>query len=92
MSSDDNHAAALTDTLGRPLNDLRISLTDKCNFNCTYCMPKLLDRKYEFMRNSEIMTADEIIRLVRIFAGQGVTKCRVNGGGGLFWHSGHRQH
>ena len=71
----------MLDTLGRPLRDLRISVTDRCNFRCTYCMPKsVFGRDYEFMRRSELLTFEEIERAVRVFAGVGVEKVRLTGG------------
>jgi cyclic pyranopterin phosphate synthase len=69
------------DTLGRPLRDLRISVTDRCNFRCTYCMPKtVFGRDYEFLRRAELLTFEEIARLAHIFAAQGVDKIRLTGG------------
>jgi cyclic pyranopterin phosphate synthase len=71
----------LTDTLGRPLRDLRISVTDRCNFRCTYCMPKeVFGRGFEFLARSEILTFEEIARLARIFVAGGVRKLRITGG------------
>ena len=67
----------LTDQYQRPLQDLRISVTDRCNFRCTYCMP--LDQ-YDWISRKEILSYEEIGRLVRVFAGLGVTKLRVTGG------------
>ena len=70
-----------TDTLGRPLRDLRISVTDRCNFRCVYCMPKeVFGRSYRFMDRKELLTFEEIERLVRIFVELGVEKVRVTGG------------
>jgi cyclic pyranopterin phosphate synthase len=70
-----------TDTLGRPLRDLRISVTDRCNFRCTYCMPKeVFGHDYEFLRRAELLTFEEIERLARIFASHGVEKIRLTGG------------
>ena len=72
---------ALTDTLGRPMRDLRISVTDRCNFRCTYCMPKeVFGRGFEFLARSEILSFEEITRLARIFVAQGVRKLRITGG------------
>ncbi len=72
---------SLTDTFGRPLRDLRISVTDRCNFRCTYCMPKeVFGRDYEFLRRDELLTFEEIARLARIFVGLGVEKVRLTGG------------
>jgi len=71
----------LTDTLARPLRDLRISVTDRCNFRCVYCMPKeVFGRDYEFLDRAELLTFEEIYRLARIFAGLGVEKIRLTGG------------
>jgi cyclic pyranopterin phosphate synthase len=70
-----------TDTLGRPLRDLRISVTDRCNFRCTYCMPKsVFGRDYQFMPRRELLTFEEIERVVRIFVARGVEKVRITGG------------
>ena len=69
------------DTLGRPLRDLRISVTDRCNFRCVYCMPKeVFGRDYEFLPRSELLTYEEIERLCRIFVAHGVEKVRLTGG------------
>jgi cyclic pyranopterin phosphate synthase len=69
------------DRLQRPLRDLRISVTDRCNFRCTYCMPKdLFGRDYQFMPRQQLLTFEEIERLARIFAGLGVKKFRLTGG------------
>ena len=69
------------DTLGRPLRDLRISVTDRCNFRCVYCMPKeLFGSDHAFLPRAEILSYEEIARLTRIFAGLGVTKLRITGG------------
>ncbi|HUI89952.1 MAG TPA: GTP 3',8-cyclase MoaA [Anaerolineales bacterium] len=71
----------LTDTLNRPLRDLRISVTDRCNFRCVYCMPKeVFGPDYPFLRRAQILTFEEITRLVRIFMGYGVRKIRLTGG------------
>src|SRR5512138_415801 len=71
----------LTDTLKRPLRDLRISVTDRCNFRCVYCMPKeVFGPGYEFLHRDQILTFEEITRLARIFAGHGVRKIRLTGG------------
>ena len=73
--------AMLTDTLNRPLRDLRISVTDRCNFRCTYCMPKeIFGSDYQFLERSQILTFEEITRLARIFVGHGVRKIRLTGG------------
>ncbi len=69
------------DQLGRPLRDLRISVTDRCNFRCPYCMPaEIYGVRYEFLPRDELLTFEEIARLTRIFAGLGVTKARLTGG------------
>ena len=69
------------DTLGRPLHDLRISVTDRCNFRCTYCMPKeVFGREYEFLRRDEVLSFEEITRLARVFVAHGVEKVRLTGG------------
>jgi cyclic pyranopterin phosphate synthase len=69
------------DTRSRPLRDLRISVTDRCNFRCTYCMPKeIFGRDYAFLPRAELLSFEEITRLARIFAEQGVTKIRLTGG------------
>jgi cyclic pyranopterin phosphate synthase len=74
----DGHVA---DRLGRPLRDLRISVTDRCNFRCTYCMPKeVFDRDYRFLPHAELLTFEEITRLARIFIDHGVEKVRLTGG------------
>ena len=74
-------APAPSDRLGRPLRDLRISVTDRCNFRCTYCMPReVFGRDYAFLARSELLSFEEIARLVRVFAQHGVTKVRLTGG------------
>jgi cyclic pyranopterin phosphate synthase len=71
----------LLDTRGRPVRDLRISITDRCNFRCTYCMPKeVFNREYEFLRREQLLTFEEITRIAAVFAGQGVHKIRITGG------------
>ena len=71
----------LTDTLNRPLRDLRISVTDRCNFRCVYCMPKeIFGPDYQYLRRDEVLTFEEITRLARIFVGHGVKKIRLTGG------------
>jgi GTP 3',8-cyclase len=72
---------APTDRLARPLRDLRISVTDRCNFRCTYCMPKeVFGRDYAFLPRAELLSFEEITRLARVFAEHGVTKVRLTGG------------
>jgi cyclic pyranopterin phosphate synthase len=69
------------DTFGRPLRDLRISVTDRCNFRCVYCMPKeVFGRDYEFLPRAELLDYEEITRLARAFAAHGVRKIRLTGG------------
>jgi cyclic pyranopterin phosphate synthase len=69
------------DRLERPLRDLRISVTDRCNFRCTYCMPKeVYGSSYRFLPRAELLTFEEIERLARLFASQGVEKVRLTGG------------
>ncbi len=71
----------LTDTLNRPLRDLRISVTDRCNFRCVYCMPKeIFGPDYAYLRRDQILTFEEIARLARIFTSHGVRKIRLTGG------------
>ena len=71
----------ITDTLNRPLRDLRISLIDRCNFRCPYCMPsEKYHHAYQFLDKKEWLSFEEIVRLARIFAGLGVTKLRLTGG------------
>ncbi len=71
----------LADALGRPLRDLRISVTDRCNFRCSYCMPKaLFDRDYVFLPQTSLLSFEEITRLARIFVAHGVQKIRLTGG------------
>ena len=69
------------DRLGRRLHDLRISVTDRCNFRCTYCMPReVFGRDYAFLPRAEILTFEEITRLARLFVRNGVSKLRITGG------------
>ncbi|HEV7128150.1 MAG TPA: radical SAM protein, partial [Ktedonobacterales bacterium] len=71
----------VTDTLRRPLRDLRISVTDRCNFRCTYCMPKeVFGRNFAFLPPGQLLTFEEITRLTRIALGLGVEKIRLTGG------------
>jgi len=72
---------AVADSLGRPLTDLRISVTDRCNFRCTYCMPKgVFGNDFKFLPSAELLTFEEIERLARIFVAHGVEKIRLTGG------------
>ena len=71
----------LSDRRGRALRDLRISITDRCNFRCIYCMPKgVFGKDYPFLGRKELLSFEEITRLARIFAEQGVRKIRITGG------------
>lgn len=71
----------LLDTLNRPLRDLRISVTDRCNFRCVYCMPKeIFGSNYQFLTRNEVLTFEEIARLAKLFVEQGVRKIRLTGG------------
>lgn len=71
----------LADRLGRPLHDLRISVTDRCNFRCSYCMPKeVFDKHYSFLPQSSLLSFEEITRTARLFAAHGVRKLRLTGG------------
>jgi cyclic pyranopterin phosphate synthase len=71
----------LLDRLGRPLETLRISITDRCNFRCVYCMPKeVFGRDYAFLERRELLTLEELARVARIFARLGVRTVRVTGG------------
>ncbi|WP_088006785.1 GTP 3',8-cyclase MoaA [Indiicoccus explosivorum] len=72
---------ALTDRLGRPIRDLRISVTDRCNFRCSYCMPKeVFGDDYAFLPKSELLSFEEMHRLTELFASLGVKKIRLTGG------------
>src|ERR1043166_1648558 len=69
------------DTLQRPLRDLRISVTDRCNFRCTYCMPKeVFGADFPFLSRTGILSFEEITRLARIFVTLGMQKIRITGG------------
>src|SRR5262245_51896826 len=71
----------LADRLRRPLRDLRISVTDRCNFRCSYCMPKeVFDKNYSFLPHSSLLSFEEITRLARLFVAHGVQKIRLTGG------------
>jgi GTP 3',8-cyclase len=74
-------APPVVDRLGRAIHDLRISVTDRCNFRCTYCMPReVYGRDFAFLPRAELLTFEEITRLARIFASLGVRKLRLTGG------------
>jgi cyclic pyranopterin phosphate synthase len=69
------------DTFGRPLRDLRISVTDRCNFRCVYCMPsEVYGRDYRFLERRELLSFEEIARIAQVFVGLGVRKLRITGG------------
>ncbi|MBP6404318.1 MAG: GTP 3',8-cyclase MoaA [Proteobacteria bacterium] len=71
----------LGDALGRPLRDLRISVTDRCNFRCSYCMPKeVFDKDYPYLPHASLLTFEEITRVARQFVAHGVRKIRLTGG------------
>ncbi len=71
----------LTDTRGRPMRDLRISVTDRCNFRCTYCMPRsVFDKNYSFLARTQLLSFEEIVRVASVFSTLGVRKIRVTGG------------
>jgi GTP 3',8-cyclase len=71
----------LSDSLARPLRDLRISVTDRCNFRCVYCMPKdVFDKDYAFLPHSSLLSFEEITRIARLFVAHGVEKIRLTGG------------
>ncbi len=77
----DGAAGPPLDRLARPLRDLRISVTDRCNFRCTYCMPKeVFGRDHPFLPHAELLSFEEITRLARLFVAQGVEKIRLTGG------------
>ena len=71
----------VSDRRGRPLRDLRISVTDRCNFRCVYCMPKeVFGKDYQFLEHKELLSFEEITRLARIFTRHGIEKIRLTGG------------
>ncbi|MDO8447557.1 MAG: GTP 3',8-cyclase MoaA [Rhodoferax sp.] len=71
----------LSDTLGRPLRDLRISVTDRCNFRCNYCMPKeIFDKDYSYLPHGDLLSFEEITRIAKVFVAHGVQKIRLTGG------------
>ena len=71
----------LLDTLGRPLETLRVSITDRCNFRCVYCMPKdVFGRDHAFLERRELLSFEEIARVVGVFAGLGIRTVRITGG------------
>ncbi len=73
--------AGITDGLNRPIHDLRISVTDRCNFRCVYCMPKeKFGKGYQFLSRNELLSFEEIVRIVKVFSELGVRKIRLTGG------------
>src|SRR5207244_10455537 len=71
----------LLDTRARPLHDLRISVTDRCNFRCVYCMPKeIYGKGYQFLPKEQLLTFEELARLAAVFASLGTKKIRLTGG------------
>ena len=81
MSDASAVARAPLDRLGRSLRDLRLSVTDRCNFRCSYCMPReVFGPDHAFLPKSEILTFEELTRLARVFVGLGVEKVRLTGG------------
>ena len=76
-----SHIPPIKDQLGRPLRDLRVSVMDRCNFRCVYCMPEdKFHSGFKFLPSKERLSFDEMLRLVRIFTKLGVTKVRITGG------------
>ena len=83
LASNGQNAAngLLSDTLGRPLRDLRISVTDRCNFRCNYCMPKeVFDKDYTYLPQTALLSFEEITRIAKLFVAHGVRKIRLTGG------------
>jgi GTP 3',8-cyclase len=81
MSATLDQLTPVHDRLSRPLRDLRVSVTDRCNFRCRYCMPReVFGPDFAFMPRDELLTFEEITRLVKLFAAEGVTKVRLTGG------------
>lgn len=79
--TDQHTATQLVDQLHRPIHDLRVSVTDRCNFRCVYCMPKsVFNKDYKFLPRKELLSFEEIDRIVKTFAGFGVSKIRLTGG------------
>ncbi len=76
-----NDYTKLVDRLNRPIRDLRISVTDRCNFRCVYCMPKeVFGKEYQFLEHSSLLTFEEITRVARLFKEIGIEKIRLTGG------------
>jgi cyclic pyranopterin phosphate synthase len=78
LETPDGHVA---DQLNRPLQDLRISITDRCNFRCVYCMPKqIFDKDYAYLPHNALLSFEEITRIAALFVAHGVEKIRLTGG------------
>ena len=88
IASDEvRRTAPVADALARPLRDLRISVTDRCQFRCAYCMPRdVFGRDFVFLPREDLLTFGELTRLARVFAGLGVRKLRLTGGEPLLRH------
>ena len=81
MAAVSNSRKQITDKLGRPIHDLRISVTDRCNYRCPYCMPaEIFGERYHFLSRDEVLSYEEIVRVTQIFTELGVRKVRVTGG------------
>ncbi|MSQ70090.1 MAG: GTP 3',8-cyclase MoaA [Betaproteobacteria bacterium] len=81
LATQGDAAGILRDTLGRSLRDLRISVTDRCNFRCVYCMPKdVFGPDYPFLERGKLLSFEEIVRLARLFKAHGIEKIRLTGG------------
>src|SRR3972149_2905659 len=81
QANSDSHTPSLLDQFRRPMRDLRISVTDRCNFRCFYCMPaEIYGERYEFLPKPEVLTYEEITRVARILVGLGISKIRLTGG------------
>ena len=81
MSERASTSKAVLDRLNRPLRDLRISVTDRCNFRCVYCMPReVFGPGYAFVPRKDLLTLEEIARVAQVFALLGMRKVRITGG------------
>jgi GTP 3',8-cyclase len=79
--TDTDPATPTRDRLNRPLRDLRISVTDRCNFRCTYCMPKeVFGKDYQYLERTALLRFEEVVRIARVFRGLGIEKIRLTGG------------
>ena len=87
LLTDETSAGPVSDRLGRRVHDLRISVTDRCNFRCTYCMPKeVYGRDFAFLPRDQVLSFEEINRIASVFAAEGVEKLRITGGEPLARH------